>query len=106
MKVNGLEHLQQRLADLQQRAEALDGTHELPATDLLTDRFMRANTEFGTFADMIKASGFKIENAEDFKAIPDDHWDAFVAAHTSFRSWQEMLNAAARLYVTRKLGLE
>jgi len=37
---------------------------------------------------MFQVSGFKIESVEDFKAIPESEWDAFVKKHTTYGGWQ------------------
>ena len=52
---------------------------------------------------MLDASGFKVESAEDFAAIPDEEWDAFVSKNTSYSSWEEMQKGAAKDYTKRQL---
>lgn len=106
LKIEGLEQLQQRLRDMKAAAEELDGTHEIPLSELLTENFMRANTEFASFSEMLDASGFKVETSQDFAAIPDDQWDAFVRSRTRFQGWNEMLGTAAKKYAAKELGFD
>ena len=38
----------------------------------------------------------KIETPEDFTAIPDDKWDAFISSISSFPDWEAMLREASK----------
>jgi hypothetical protein len=93
---SGLERLQQKLRDFK-------GTHSVPMNDIFPSDFMREHTNFGSIDDMFAASGFKVETAEDLKAIPDDEWDAFVLRTTRFESWADMKQAGATLWTKRQL---
>jgi hypothetical protein len=73
----------------------MDGKQMVKFDDLFTRGFMRWHTDFSSIDEMFKASGFKIQTAEDFKAIPEDQWNSFVGQKTRFQSWQEMQNKAA-----------
>jgi hypothetical protein len=53
---------------------------------------------------IFKASGFDIKSADDFKAIPDDQWDNFSRANTTFPNWHEMLGEAGTAFVKMKPG--
>ena len=94
-----------QLRELQRRAEQLDGTHSVTFPELFPDEFMLRNTEFPSIGALIEASGFKVESSEDFAAIPDAEWDAFLASRTRFASWEEMKGAAVREWAGRRLGL-
>jgi hypothetical protein len=71
---------------------------------MFPDEFMLLNTEFQSIADMIEVSGFRVETADDFKAIPDDEWDAFVRSRTRFTSWEEMRAAAGNEWMSRQVA--
>lgn len=103
-KIDGLDELQQKLDDLAKNAEALDGEHSVPVSELLTDSFIARHTSFASSDAMFEASGFKIETQEDFAAIPDVEWDAFIRSISSFDDWQGMLSAAGQEWAVRKLG--
>lgn len=104
-KIDGLDELQKKLDDLAKNAEALDGEHSVPVSELLTDDFIAKHTSFASTDAMFEASGFKIETQEDFAAIPDDEWDTFIRSVSSFDDWQSMLGAAGQEWAVRKLGL-
>ena len=91
------------LRKLQRRAKELDGTHRVPATELLTAKFMREHCPFSSFEAMLAASPFTVKSAEDFKAIPDAEWDAFVRQNTRFSCWREMLSAASAEWTKERL---
>jgi len=100
----GLDALQKNLRRLEDRARALDGTHSVPIGELLTPGFVRAHVRScSTVEEWLQNSGFKIESADDFKAIPDADWDAYVRSSTSFSNWQEMLQAAGAEMVKKQL---
>lgn len=104
-KIEGMDELQNKLGDLARKAEELDGQHDVPASELLTDSFISQHTSFSSADEMFKASEFKIETQEDFAAIPDNDWDNYIRSISSFDSWQSMLNAAGPEWAKRKLGL-
>ncbi|HLE03118.1 MAG TPA: hypothetical protein VI729_00670 [Anaerolineales bacterium] len=103
--VHGLDDAIRKLFDLQRKAAELHGEHSIPISDLFPDPFMVANTDFAKIQDMLDASGFPASTSEEFSAIPDDQWDAFVASRTKFPSWQAMLDAGTAEWVSLKLGL-
>lgn len=104
-KIEGLDELQKKLGDLAKGAEALDGQHSVPVSELLTDAFISQHTSFSSADEMLKVSGFKIETQEDFAAIPDAAWDNFIRSISRFDGWQSILGAARQEYIKRQLGL-
>ena len=106
IKITGLDEIQRKLKELGHRAELLSGTHDVPMSQLLRSEFMLLNTDFESVESMFRASGYRIESQVDLAAIPDEPWDAFVRSRTRFGSWREMLAAATREYVKRRLSGE
>lgn len=68
----------------------------IPLSELFTDEFMRARTNFDSLAAMMKAG--------DFESATPEEWDAFVKGNTQFSSWQEMMHTANGERVKRKLN--
>lgn len=95
-----------KIRELGRRAEEMDGDHSVPLAELFPDEFVLRHTDFPTFADLIAASGFRVESQEDFSAIPDNEWDEFVRLRSRFNSWEEMLSEASREWISRKMGLD
>lgn len=53
---------------------------------------------------MIDSSGFKLENENDFdKLSENEDWEFFIVKNTSFASFEEMKNEAAKEYVYKQL---
>ena len=104
IEISGLDELTRKLNDLASRAKALDGTHEVPIEELLTPAFLQNCSSFGSVDDLFAASGFRIESPEDFKAIPDDKWNSFIADHTSHSTWESMLSSASAAWTSKRLG--
>lgn len=104
LKVSGLDELSRKIKDLAKRAQDLDGQHEVPLAELMPPEFVSGCTSFASLEELFEASPFKIDSAEDFKAIPDAEWDTFIAESTSFASWQEMQKAAVQARTAKRLG--
>lgn len=105
VKIAGLKELQAKLKKLGARAQKLDGTQNVPVSELLTSRFLEGCSRFSSVDELFKASGCKIESPEDFKAVPDDQWDAFIRTNTSYSNWKEMLGSAAKEWTKKRLDL-
>lgn len=102
IEIKGLDEVQRKLQDLRRRAENLSGN--VPMRELLTPDFLRSHSRFNSIEEMFEASGFKVETQDDFKNIPDEPWDEFIAKETTFPNWKEMLIAAGGEYAKRKFG--
>lgn len=104
-KITGLDEAMKKLNDLQRKAEAIN-KQSVPVGEVLTPAFLLRHTPFGSADEMYQASGFKIETPEDFAAIPNEDWDAFIRSISSFSDWKSMLNEAGKEWAAQKLGLK
>ncbi|MCD1651795.1 MULTISPECIES: hypothetical protein [Vreelandella] len=91
------------LDKLKKNMEEFQSNSQVKLVDMLSPAFMAQCSTYSSFEDMLDASGFKVESAEDFAAIPDEEWDAFVSKNTSYSSWEEMQKGAAKDYTKRQL---
>ena len=105
ISIDGLDDLQKKIKDLQKRAKALDGENLVPLVDLLTIEFLNRYTSFSSVEELFEASGFKVDNTEDFEKIPNDEWDEFISKNSIFKNWEEMLEKAGEEWITNELGL-
>jgi hypothetical protein len=103
IKISGLRELQNRLDVLSKSAEKLDGQHNVPVAELLTPSFLSKHTRVHSVDELFEGSGFKIESAEDFEAVPDEKWDAYVCSISDFSNWEAMLSEAAKEWVSKQL---
>jgi len=104
-KIEGLDALQRKLTELQHRAEAASGTHEVPLGDLFTSEFMLLHTDFDCLEAMFAAGGFIVRSQAEFEKLPLESWNSFVAERTRFKDWEEMKQTAAAEYMRRQLEL-
>ena len=102
--VSGIEAFGKKIDKLAENAQQLDGHHEIPLSELFPAEFMTQYTDHVSFDEMLKASPFKIESAEDFKAVPDAEWDAYVMRTTRFADWLEMQKTGAADWAKHRLG--
>jgi hypothetical protein len=101
VKITDLNEVLGNLERLKQKAEALQGGHQIPLNELMPESFIQQHTDFPNLQAMIDASG--IENPED---LSGEEWTAFVAAHSQFRSWEHMQQEAVGEWAGRKLGFQ
>jgi hypothetical protein len=102
VKITGLKELQKQLKQMEKAAKELDGTQEVPFSELFTDSFLKKHTTFSSFEEFENQEIFnKYQTIEE---IPDDEMDHFVAETTNFSNWDEMLGKAGTEYAVRKLG--
>lgn len=98
------DNLIDKLDTLANNAKKLNGTHEIPATELFGKNFLSkcTNDRFTNFADFIDAGNF---SASSFEDIPKKDLDYWVSQVTNFDSWQSMLSSAVNAYISKTLGL-
>lgn len=99
--MEGLDDVLKNLDAFQKRAEAVDGTNEVPLPELFPDGFMRRRTGFQTFQEMLDASGLDIVSEDSFD---DPRWSELVTTRTQFADWTAMQEAAAAEWLKMKLG--
>jgi len=104
IKFEGFEEVGKQLEELGERASQMDGNQEVPMSELLEPGFMARNSKFLSFDELVEASGYKIDNLDDFEKIPDNEWDEFIEKNTSFATWQDLISAASAEWATKKLG--
>ncbi|MGD0292220.1 MAG: hypothetical protein ABSB30_00015 [Terracidiphilus sp.] len=104
IKIEGLDEMTAKLEELSNRASDLQGSHEVPLTELLTPGFLAGCSIFLSPDELFAASGFKVESTEDFAAIPDNEWDDFIQKNTSYETWNDMLSAASTEWTKANLG--
>ena len=89
-----LEKLKKNLAEM-------SGTSQVKLVDLMSPQFISGCSKFSSLEELFIASSFQVETMEDFAAIPDDKWDAFIKENTTHENWLEM-QKAAHIHYTRQ----
>lgn len=103
-EMDGFDELQDRLEEMKESAEELDGENKIPFDELFDESFMRSHTEFESFDELIDESPWEVESEDDFIAIPEDEFDEYVAEHSEFDDWEEMKGVAAQKWMSSRLG--
>ncbi|MFB6131321.1 MAG: hypothetical protein ABEJ28_10930 [Salinigranum sp.] len=65
--------------------------------------FMRAHTQFDSFAAFCDRSPWTLEDPEDIEDVPGSRRDRYVAATTDFATWEEMQTQAAEEEIVDQL---
>lgn len=100
--IKGMDKLKENLNKIQSNVKALEG--KVQFKDLLTHEFLVVNTKFSSVEDMFEKSGYKVVCQDDLKAIPDSEWDEYISSNSNFKSWKEMLSAAAAELFKKRLA--
>lgn len=103
-EMDGIDELINKLEDLKQRAEDIDGDNNIPFEELFNNTFMEKYTDYNTIDDMFENSKFELETKEDFENIPEEELDKFINENTVFENWQDMTGTAAKEWTAKKLG--
>ncbi|HAJ77087.1 MAG TPA: hypothetical protein DCM64_11615 [Gammaproteobacteria bacterium] len=98
MNIDGSYQIQKMLRKMYGGAKELLKGDDVFVPLPLTDSFVERHTRFFTAQQMFNESGFVIRNAKEFKAVPADEWNSFIARSSGYDSWNEMLHAAIAEY--------
>ena len=79
---------------------------EVPLREIFDEAFIRQNTDFDTFDEMVAASPSDAANADELGKVGDGEWDAFVAETTIFEDEEAFVFAARDHWVAARLGLD
>ncbi|MGQ9007630.1 hypothetical protein ACTXHP_05270 [Bacillus stercoris] len=101
---NGFKKFERNIKKMQNKAKELEKGQEVQLDVLFTESFMKKNTNFLSFDEMLNKSPFTIESQQDFESIPVDSWDDFVRENSKFFNWEEMQQEATNLYMAKQLG--
>lgn len=94
-KITGLDDLENKLSNLSDNVEQLQGNHEV----VISDDFVSSHSQFASMNNLLEAGNF-----ESIEKADDDEFDAFIKENTDFASWEEFQSTLANEYITKKLG--
>lgn len=104
VEIEGLDDLEDALDDMLGDALDLGETNEIAFTELFPPDFMRLYSEFDNIEDFFETSPWEVESQQDFRDIPEEPFDEYVANHTDFPDWETMQETAFNRYIERKIG--
>lgn len=91
------------LNKLTKNLEELGKQDSIAIGDVMTDEFISRYSSYSSLDELVDASGFVVNTPEDFKAIPDEEWEAFIVSNTNFSSWKEMQHKSHEEFVHKKI---
>lgn len=101
VQIKGLDQLQRKLKRIERNAQSMHGKQSVPFDQVLTTGFLRKNTKFSSVDEIMDLVGVKAQ--EDFEKLEESKLDVVVRDHSSFKSWQDMLDKAVQEWGHRKL---
>lgn len=102
-KITGLEEFERKIDQLRRNAEQIDGSHEVPLSDLFPPAFMRQHSAVPDFATFCHDGGIDTTTKEAFEATDLQQINNAVARLTEFSSWEDMKKAGAADWAKRRL---
>lgn len=91
------------LDKLKKNIEEVSGTNTYNLSDILTDDFIRTNTTFGSYDDMIDESGLVLNETTAEDMYLNEELNAFIKANTKFENFKDMVSLAAQEYVAKRV---
>jgi hypothetical protein len=83
------------------------GRHEeVPLREIFDEAFVRENTDFDTFDEMVAASPSEAASTDELGKVGGGEWDTFVAETTVFEDEEAFVFAARDHWVATRLGLD
>lgn len=103
VEIEGIDDLADDLEQMAEQALGLEGSNEVPFTELMPPAFMSKYTDFESVESFIDESQWDVEGQEDFEAIPDAEFDQYVNENTRFDTWEQMFSKAGEEWMARQL---
>lgn len=100
--MTGFDDIMDDLKQLQKNAKKLSQKKSLTFGEIFTSRYMRSVTPYSSIDDFLSAGGFDASTQEKLDAIPKCELDAYVAANTKFKTWDDMIQDAAATYAEKQ----
>jgi len=100
----GFKGFENEIKKLQKKVEDASKPESVSFNVLFHEDFMRKNTNFTSIDDFFDQSPFQVETEEDFEALDQTELDKYVAEHTQFEDWDDMLSTAGQEHIAKKLG--
>ncbi|MDR3599714.1 MAG: hypothetical protein P4L49_04420 [Desulfosporosinus sp.] len=69
--------------------------------DLFTPSFMTSHTQFSNFKELLDTGKFNVKTLDDFMAILDAKFDAFINKTTKFKTWEKMQSTAVAEFIKK-----
>ena len=88
---------------LQKKIEEVSGTNTYKLSDILTTDFIRTNTTFRSYEDMIDKSGLELTETTAEELYLNEELNVFIKANTKFENFKDMVTLAAQEYVAKRV---
>lgn len=88
------------LKKLSENIKKIESEQTVPLTDILSDSFIQSKTPFSSLSELFEKGGFNVESNEDLETIPDEELNGFIASHTNYETFQEMIGDAGAIYMS------
>lgn len=91
------------LKGLQENIKEVCETKSYNLTDILTNDFIRKNTKFTSYDDIVDKSGLVLNETTAEELYSNEELNAFIEANTKFENFKDMCTLAAHEYLAKKV---
>lgn len=79
-----------KLNNLQNNIKKFEGTHNLHLNEILTDDFIKENTSFKSFDDMIEQSGLTLNETTYEELCENESLNDYISKNTKYESFEDI----------------
>lgn len=92
-------------ADVATAVPEQDGRADISATDLFTEPFMQAHTEYPTLEAFVRNSPLDTGSGYEDVRVSGETIEEYIATSSEFDSWDDMVETAKMAWLEREMGL-
>jgi len=101
-EIKGLDKVQKEIEKLQKKVKKIGRKQKVKLAELLTDSFIKKNSNYNSLQSMIDSSPKEINSEKDLES---EEWNKFIKENSKFNSWEEILHAGYAEWIKNKLDL-
>lgn len=96
-------NIMQFLDKLRKNIEEVSGINTYKLSDILNTDFIRTNTTFRSYNDMIDKYGLELTETTAEELYLNEELNAFIKANTKFENFKDMVTLATQEYVAKRV---
>lgn len=101
--MDSLRDFRNKLDSMRNNLKEIEGSHSYGIKEIFTDGFMKEYTSFESIQEFVDKSPADFSSQESFKSRDTESFNKFISNNSKFSSWEEMLSAASKIMLSRKI---
>lgn len=92
-----------KLNKLQNNIKEFEGTHTYPLDEILTDDFIKENTSFKSYDDMVEQSGLTLNETTYDELCENKSLNEYISKNTKYDSFEDICTEATADFTMKKI---